>query len=138
MRPVRRPRRCLRYDCRSTSRFPRLARPPAPPAWRVERLRAVAHEYVHVVQLERAGLAVADQTLSGPVNESPSAGPFWLIEGAAEVVSWLVLQKLGLGSYPESLFDYAADASGGDARLVELESFIGYRAAGRRFRVQQL
>ncbi len=95
-----------------------------------QRLRIVAHEYVHVLQLERAGESVADQTFTSPVDEVPSSGPFWLIEGTAEVVSWLVLQELDLGSYAESLFDYAANAAEEDASLVELESFIGYRLAG--------
>jgi hypothetical protein len=96
-----------------------------------ERLRAVAHEYVHVIQLERAGEEVASQTLSGPVTQVPPAGPFWLLEGSAEVVSWLVLQELGLGSYPEALFDYAADASAGNVSLEGLSSFIGYREGGK-------
>lgn len=92
-----------------------------------ERLRAVAHEYVHVVQLERSGEAVADETLMGPATQAPAAGPFWLLEGSAEVVSWLVLQELSLGVYAESLFDYAADAAAGDVSLEELSSFVGYR-----------
>jgi hypothetical protein len=96
-----------------------------------ERLRAVAHEYVHVIQLERAGQEVADKTLRGAVNETPPAGPFWLLEGSAEVVSWLVVQELNLGAYPDALFDYAADVSGSDVTLEELSSFIGYRDGGR-------
>jgi hypothetical protein len=96
-----------------------------------QRLRAVAHEYVHVIQLEQMGLDVADDTLSGRVDAVPPAGPFWLLEGSAEVVSWLVLQELDLGSYPESLFDYAADASGTALTLAELESFVGYRDGDR-------
>jgi hypothetical protein len=95
-----------------------------------QRLRAVAHEYVHVIQLERAGQAVADSTLVGPSAQTPATGPFWLLEGSAEVVSWLVLQELDLGIYTDSLFDYAADAAESDATLEELSSFIGYRAAG--------
>ncbi|HEU0075672.1 MAG TPA: hypothetical protein VFS30_16855 [Dehalococcoidia bacterium] len=95
-----------------------------------QRLRAVAHEYVHVIQLERAGQEVADSTLLGPTDQTPATGPFWLLEGAAEVVSWLVLQELNLGSYNDSLFEYAADAGESEATLEELSSFIGYRAAG--------
>jgi hypothetical protein len=95
-----------------------------------QRLRAVAHKYVHVIQLERAGHEVADSTLVGPSAQTPATGPFWLLEGSAEVVSWLVLQELDLGIYTDSLFDYAADAAESDATLEELSSFIGYRAAG--------
>jgi hypothetical protein len=96
-----------------------------------ERLRVVAHEYVHVIQLEQAGQEVADATLSGSVTQVPPAGPFWLLEGSAEVVSWLVLQELSLGSYAESLFGYAADAQGAGVSLESLSSFIGYRDGGR-------
>jgi hypothetical protein len=96
-----------------------------------ERLRAVAHEYVHVIQLEQAGQDAADATLSSAVTVVPQAGPFWLLEGSAEAVSWLVLQELGFGLYAESLFDYAADASGTDLELESLASFIGYRDGGR-------
>jgi hypothetical protein len=96
-----------------------------------QRLRVVAHEYVHVIQLEQTGLEVADQTLKSPVSQAPPAGPFWLLEGGAEVVSWLVLQQLDLGSYPESLFDYAADASGTTVSLPQLETFVGYQDGGK-------
>jgi len=95
-----------------------------------QRLRAVAHEYVHVIQLEQTGLEVANQTLAGPVNQAPPGGPFWLLEGSAEVVSWLVVQELDLGSYPESLFDYADDARDSTVTLPGMESFIGYRDGG--------
>jgi hypothetical protein len=96
-----------------------------------ERLRAVAHEYVHVIQLEQAGEEAADATLSSAVTQVPPAGPFWLLEGSAEAVSWLVLQELGFGLYAEALFDYAADADGADLELESLSSFIGYRDGGR-------
>jgi hypothetical protein len=93
-----------------------------------QRLRVVAHEYVHVIQLEQTGLEVADQTLRGRADQAPPAGPFWLLEGSAEVVSWLVLEELDLGSYPESLFDYAANAKPGTVNLAEMEGFVGYHA----------
>jgi hypothetical protein len=96
-----------------------------------QRLRAVAHEFVHVIQLEQTGSQVADATLSGRIEAVPPAGPFWLLEGSAEVVSWLVLQELGLGVYAEALFDYAAEATDDSTTLGELESFLGYRDGGR-------
>jgi hypothetical protein len=104
------------------------------PAWQAmdatQRLRAVAHEFVHVVQLEHAGLEVADETFNAPNTQAPSAGPFWLLEGSAEVVSWLVLQELGLGSYADALLDYARTAKGGSTDLSEMESFFGFSQAG--------
>jgi hypothetical protein len=95
-----------------------------------ERLRAVAHEFVHVIQLEHMGLRVASETFAGPNTEAPVAGPFWLLEGSAEVVSWLVLQELALGSYADALVDYA-EIAGTDAELVEMESYFGFAEAGR-------
>jgi hypothetical protein len=96
-----------------------------------ERLRVVAHEYVHVIQLEHAGEDVADETFRRGATMVPPAGPFWLLEGSAEVVSWLVLQELNLGSYPEPLFDYAAEVSGSDLSLEDLATFLGYREGGQ-------
>ena len=104
------------------------------PAWlqmdATERLRVVAHEFVHVIQLEQSGREVADATFLAPAGQVPPMGPFWLLEGSAEVVSWMVLQELGLGSYAESLFDYAADAAAADVELEELSSFIGLHGDG--------
>jgi hypothetical protein len=96
-----------------------------------ERLRVVAHEYVHVIQLEFAGKAVADETFRGSIVGTPPAGPFWLLEGSAEVVSWLVLNELQLATYPEPLFDYALEAAKSDGSLQERESFVGYQMGGR-------
>jgi len=104
------------------------------PAWlemnATQRLRVVAHEFVHVIQLEQSGKQVADATFLAPAGQVPPMGPFWLLEGSAEVVSWLVLQELGLGSYADSLFDYAEDAAAADVELEELSSFIGLHGDG--------
>jgi hypothetical protein len=96
-----------------------------------ERLRVVAHEFVHVIQLEHAGLEIADATFSGPNTSMPPAGPFWLLEGSAEVVSWLVLQELGLGSYTAALTAYAKEAGPKPAALTGMEDFFGFTQAGR-------
>jgi hypothetical protein len=94
------------------------------------RLRVVAHEFVHVIQLEHAGLDIAEQTFGGSNVSAPPAGPFWLLEGSAEVVSWLVLQELTLGSYADALPDYAARSKGGSDDLQRLEAFFGFAQAG--------
>jgi hypothetical protein len=94
------------------------------------RLRVVAHEFVHVIQLEHAGLEVAEETFSGSNVSAPPAGPFWLLEGSAEVVSWLVLQELDLGSYADALPDYAARSKGGSTDLQRLEGYFGFAQAG--------
>lgn len=105
-------------------------------AWKemdaTERLRAVAHEFVHVIQLEHAGLSVANETFTGPNTQAPPAGPFWLLEGSAEVVSWLVLQELSLGSYADALLEYARSSKGGSADLAEMEGYFGFAQAGRQ------
>jgi hypothetical protein len=99
------------------------------PSWKAmdatERLRVVAHEFVHVIQLEHTGEEVASETFTGPSTVAPPAGPFWLLEGSAEVVSWLVLQELQLGSYPAALLDYAKASKGGPADLRQMESYFG-------------
>jgi hypothetical protein len=93
------------------------------------RLRVVAHEFVHVIQLEHAGLEVANSTLAGPNTGAPAAGPFWLLEGSAELVSWLVMQELQLGDYASALLEYAYAASD-DMGLDSMESFTGFTAGG--------
>jgi hypothetical protein len=95
-----------------------------------ERLRAVAHEFVHVIQLEHAGPEVADATLAGPSNAVPPLGPFWLIEGSAEVVSWLVLQELSLGNYADGLLSYGRIADPAASDLARAEDFIGFVQGG--------
>jgi hypothetical protein len=105
------------------------------PAWKdldaAGRLRVVAHEFVHVIQLEQAGLEVAEQTSRGPSVSAPPAGPFWLLEGSAEVVSWLVLQELSLGSYADALLDYARGSRGAATGLSQMEGYLGFAQAGR-------
>lgn len=96
------------------------------------RLRVVAHEFVHVIQLEHAGLEVAEATLSGPNLSAPPAGPFWLLEGSAEVVSWLVLQELNLGSYADALLQYARGSRGAATDLSQMEGYLGFAGADRR------
>jgi hypothetical protein len=104
------------------------------PAWKAmdatQRLRVVAHEFVHVIQLEHAGPLVADATFTSSNTEPPAAGPFWLLEGSAEVVSWLVLQELNLGFYADALLDYVAASKGGSNELQPLEAYFGFAQAG--------
>jgi hypothetical protein len=104
------------------------------PAWRIltdaDLLRAVAHEYVHVVQLENAGPTVADQTLTASVDSIPPAGPLWLLEGSAEVVSYLVADRLDLVDYPGRLVDLGIQARGNPVPLTNLETYLEYYAGG--------
>jgi hypothetical protein len=103
-------------------------------AWRIltdaALLRAVAHEYVHVVQLENAGPTVADQTLTASVDSIPPAGPLWLLEGSAEVVSYLVADRLDLVDYPGRLVDLGIQARGNPVPLANLETYLEYYAGG--------
>jgi hypothetical protein len=105
------------------------------PVWKAmdatQRLRVVAHEFVHVIQLEHAGPQVADATFTSSNTVAPDAGPFWLLEGSAEVVSWLVLQELNLGAYADALLDYAAGSKGSSPGLQPLEAYFGFAQAGQ-------
>jgi hypothetical protein len=94
------------------------------------RLRVVAHEFVHVIQLEHAGPRVADETLFASNTVTPPAGPYWLLEGSAEVVSWLVLQELSLGSFAAALLEYAEASKAGRPDLRPLEAYFGYSQSG--------
>ena len=57
-----------------------------------------------MVQLENAGIEIANATLSTAGGDVPPAGPFWLLEGSAEVVSYLVVQELDLNVVAIALF----------------------------------
>ena len=104
------------------------------PAWSVltdaDLMRAVAHEYVHVVQLENAGPQIADQTLRSTVDAVPSAGPLWLLEGSAEVVSYLVADRLDIQDYAGTLVDLGIEARDNPVALAKLETYLGFYAGG--------
>jgi hypothetical protein len=93
-------------------------------------MRAIAHEYVHVVQLENAGIAVADQTLATSADSTPPAGPVWLLEGSAEVVSYLVARNLELVDYNATIADMGTKIRGSPMRLDDMETYLGYTSAG--------
>jgi hypothetical protein len=103
-------------------------------AWRVltdaDLMRAVAHEYVHVVQLENAGQPIADQTLRASVDSVPPAGPLWLLEGSAEVVSYLVADRLDIEDYAGTLVDLGIEARDNPVPLANLETYLEYYAGG--------
>jgi hypothetical protein len=103
-------------------------------AWAVltdaDLMRAVAHEYVHVVQLENAGPQIADQTLRSNVDSVPPAGPLWLLEGSAEVVSYLVADRLDIQDYAGTLVDLGIEARDNPVPLAKLETYLGYYAGG--------
>jgi hypothetical protein len=103
-------------------------------AWSVltdaDLMRAVAHEYVHVVQLENAGPQIADQTLRSTVDAVPAAGPLWLLEGSAEVVSYLVADRLDIQDYAGTLVDLGIEARDNPVPLAKLETYLGYYAGG--------
>jgi hypothetical protein len=104
------------------------------PAWTIltdaDLMRAVAHEYVHVVQLENTGPAIADQTLRANVDTVPAAGPLWLLEGSAEVVSYLVADRLDIEDYPAKLVDLGIEARDNPVPLANLETYLEYYAGG--------
>jgi hypothetical protein len=106
----------------------------AHPGWQTmtdaQLMRAVAHEYVHVVQLENTGPAIADSTLMSPTGAVPSAGPIWLLEGTAEAVSWMVADRLDLADYKGTIVDLGLSARDNPVELSKMESFVGFRGGG--------
>lgn len=101
-----------------------------PGATAVQRAQAVAHEYVHVVQLELVGEQLANQTFTTASDKVPPGGPFWLLEGSAELLSWAIIEDIRLGSLDAKLADYRQQASTGHVRLDEMENYIGYIGGG--------
>jgi hypothetical protein len=96
----------------------------------VHRSQAVSHEFVHVVQLELVGENLAVATFDTPADRTPPGGPFWLLEGSAELLSWHVIEELRLGNLRTKLDEYAARSAAGNVVLQNIENYIGYVAAG--------
>jgi hypothetical protein len=94
-------------------------------------MRAIAHEYVHVVQLENAGLPVAEVTLAVDATVVPPAGPYWLLEGSAEVLSYLVAQELDLVDYAGTIARMGADLQEDASTLAGMESYLEFVGAGQ-------
>ena len=97
----------------------------------VQRSQAVAHEYVHVVQLELLGERLADQTFNTPADKVPPGGPFWLLEGSAELLSWAIIEELRLGNLESKLEEYRQHAAEGSRTLAEMETYVGYIEGGQ-------
>ncbi len=96
----------------------------------VSRVQVVAHEYVHVVQLELEGERLANQTFATSTDQVPPGGPFWLLEGSAEFLSWSIVEDMRLGSLDEKLSEYKQRATANPTRLDEMETYVGYIGAG--------
>lgn len=97
----------------------------------VHRSQAVAHEYVHVVQLNLEGEKLAIANFDTPADKTPPGGPFWLLEGSAELLSWNVIEELRLGNWRAKLDEYAARAAEGNVTLQSMETYVGYVGAGQ-------
>jgi hypothetical protein len=89
----------------------------------VQQLRVTAHEYFHVVQMHLMGRERAEAIFTTPSIHERAEGPTWLIEGAAEYVSWHFIESLNLGDA-----DDVPGATGPDgvAALRLLETYLGY------------
>ncbi|MPZ49310.1 MAG: hypothetical protein GEU75_08425 [Dehalococcoidia bacterium] len=92
----------------------------------VSRIRVVAHEYFHLVQMQLLG-HVAERIASTPVDRERPEGPSWLFEGSADWVSWQALESAELSS----LDGYLASVTvPNDVDIAGLETFIEYYHAG--------
>jgi len=60
----------------------------------------------------------------------PAAGPLWLLEGSAEVVSYLVADRLDIQDYAGTLVDLGIEARDNPVSLAKLETYLGYYAGG--------
>lgn len=94
----------------------------------VQRFRVPAHEFFHVLQLERLGRERAESIAATRVDLVNAAGPSWLFEGAAEYVSWLVIHDTGLSSLDAHLAEQSRLARGAPLSLSALETPLGYAA----------
>jgi hypothetical protein len=95
----------------------------------VQRFRLPAHEYFHVIQMELLGSERVEEIAQTPVVSVHAGGPVWLFEGAAEYVSWRVIDDIGLADMQAHLAAMAANARGEPSRLSALEAPLDYTAA---------
>jgi hypothetical protein len=68
-----------------------------------QRLRAVSHEYFHVVQMWLMGRREAERIFSTPPNQERAEGPTWLFEGSAEYVGWRFAESAGVGRLDDAI-----------------------------------
>jgi hypothetical protein len=97
----------------------------------VQRYRVISHEYVHVMQLELLGPDLAERTFLSSPTQTPAAGPFWLLEGSADLLSWEVIEALRLGNVQTELANYATELRAETPMLGSMESYFGFAGAGK-------
>ena len=95
----------------------------------VQRYRVISHEYVHVMQLELLGPDLAEKTFLSAPTQTPAAGPFWLLEGSADLISWRVIEALRLGNVQTELANYVTEIRPETPMLGSMESYVGFASA---------
>lgn len=96
----------------------------------VQRFRVPAHEYFHVLQLDRLGRQAAEEIARTRVDQVHAGGPIWLFEGTAEYVSWLVIDDTGLANLQSHLGAEASIAAANPLSLTMLETPLDYASEG--------
>jgi hypothetical protein len=98
--------------------------------WRMRssdaRIRVVAHEYFHVVQMALLG-RVAERISTTRVDLERPEGPSWLFEGSADYISWKALEAANVASLDEYL---ASATVPKDVDIADLETYLEYYHAG--------
>jgi hypothetical protein len=96
-----------------------------------QRLRAVSHEYFHVVQMSLLGEERAKLIFTTPPDRERAEGPTWLFEGSAEYISWRFTESLSLGDMEAYI---ALEPPHPVNELRDLETYVDF--AGEEDRAQ--
>jgi hypothetical protein len=100
------------------------------PLWQqansVQRVRTVAHEFAHLLQLQLIGAELAERFFTREATEPQLEGPTWLLEGSADLVSWRSMEAGGLTTLAGHLDEVAARLEGSDLHPRDMELYVDY------------
>jgi hypothetical protein len=100
------------------------------PLWQqansVQRVRTVAHEFAHLLQLQVMGEDLTERFYTREATAPQLEGPSWLLEGTADLVSWRSMEAGGLTTLADHLDEIAARLAGSDLHPRDMEAYIDY------------
>jgi hypothetical protein len=96
----------------------------------VQRVRVVAHEFAHIVQLHLMGEELARRFFTRQATEPQFEGPSWLIEGTADLVSWRSMEAAGFTRLADHLERISPGAAASGLQPREMELFVDYLGGG--------
>jgi len=111
------------------------------PAWFIagrpssDALKIAAHEAFHLLQYEVIGQRA--MSVSG-LDQVPQAGPWWLLEGAAEYFAYLAVVADGSTTFANVHAQWTSSARASTATLVTLSTLRGQRETPRPYDVYAL